>query len=75
MTTVQFSLPDSVAREAEKAGLLTDEAMEAVLRKELRRRSADDLFSAMDKMADMLDTPMTMDEIQAEINAVRRPQP
>ena len=72
MTTITISLPDSLAKEAERAGLLTDTALESVLRDEIRRRATDDLFAAMDKMANVGDQPMTIEEIQAEIDAVRQ---
>ena len=44
---------------------------ETVLRESLRRRAADELFRAADKMASANIPPMTMDEIQAEVAAVR----
>ena len=40
-------------------------------REGLRRRAADELFQAADKMASAKVPSMTMDEIQAEVNAAR----
>jgi len=39
MTTVQITLPDDLAREAANAGLLSAEAIEAMLREQLRRQA------------------------------------
>ena len=71
MTTLTIDLPDSLAEEAKQAGLLTPNAMECILRETLRRRAVSDLFAAADKLASASLSPMTMDEIQAEVSAVR----
>jgi hypothetical protein len=71
MTTIQLTLPDSVAREAQDAGLLTPEAVEAMLRENLRKRRVAELKGAMDKLAAANIPPMTMEEINAEIKAYR----
>ncbi|OGA62049.1 MAG: hypothetical protein A3G81_03190 [Betaproteobacteria bacterium RIFCSPLOWO2_12_FULL_65_14] len=73
MTTleIKLSLPDSLAKEAQQAGLLKPEAVERLLREEIRRRAVNELFEAMDRMAAVEGPPMTEDEIQAEIDAVR----
>lgn len=66
-----ITLPDSLADQAERLGLLTPEAIEGVLRAEVRRQAAASLQDAMDRL-DALDLPpMTMDEVQAEIDAAR----
>lgn len=70
MTEVTMTLPDTLAQEARAAGLLTPQALEAMLRETLRKQRVDGLFTAMDKMA-VVDMPMTEAEIQAEIEAVR----
>ena len=71
--TVEFTvnLPDPLATEARAAGLLTPEAVARMLREEIRRRSVNELFEAMDRMAAVPGEPMTEDEIQAEVDAVR----
>lgn len=71
MTTVTLNLPDTLAEEANAAGLLSPEAVEQMLREGLRRKAIDGLFSAADKLAAANFTPMTMQEIQNEVNAVR----
>jgi hypothetical protein len=70
LTEVTMTLPDTLAQEARAAGLLTPQAVEAMLRERLRNRRVDELFTAMDNMA-AVDMPMTEAEIQAEIEAAR----
>lgn len=73
MTTLELSLPDTLAREAREAGLLAPPRLEKLLRDALRETAADRLFAAMDRMAAHDDpAPMTCEEIQAEIAAARR---
>ncbi len=67
---LRLILPDNVAREAEAQGLLSSEAIEVLLRAELRRRHVDQLFGAADRLA-ALPEPPAADEIEAEIQAVR----
>lgn len=71
MAAVQIELSDSFAKEAEQAGLLTAEVMERLLREAMRQRAAERLRLAMDRMAEADIPPMTEEEIQAEIDAVR----
>lgn len=70
-TELKLILPDSLAREAEARGLLTPEAIEALLREEIRRRRVSQLFEAADRLAN-LDAPLTESEVEAEIEAARR---
>lgn len=71
MTTVTLNLPDMLAAEANAAGLLSPEAIEQMLRENLRSKAIDGLFTAADKLAAADFPPMTMEEVQAEVNAVR----
>jgi post-segregation antitoxin (ccd killing protein) len=71
-TELKLTLPDNLAREAEASGLLTPEAIEALLREEIRRRRVDQLFTAADRLAN-LDVPtLTESEVEAEIETARR---
>jgi len=70
MTTLTIDLPNSLAQEAKDAGLFAPSVIEALLRETLRRRAVDGLFEAADKLAAADLQPMTMDEIQEEVNAV-----
>lgn len=72
MTTLTIDLPDQLAKEAQDAGLLSREAIANMLRESLRRRSVDELFQAMDRMAGV-DTPpiMSPEELSEEIRKIR----
>ena len=65
-------LPDSLATEAKAAGLLTPQAIERLLREAVRSKAVAELFEAADRMAAADIPPMTMQEIQAEVDAVRK---
>lgn len=71
MTTLTIDLPDSLVKEAKNAGLLAPAAIETMLRETLRRRAINGLFTAADKLTAANFPPMTMEEIQEEVNAVR----
>jgi hypothetical protein len=71
-TELKLTLPDNLAREAEASGLLTPEAIETLLREEIRRRRVSELFSAADRLANLDVPPLTESEVEAEIEAVRR---
>jgi hypothetical protein len=72
MTTIQLTLPDQLAQEAEQAGLLSPEALEEWLRKQLRAKAAEQLFAVMDRMAAVDDpTYMSPEEVAEEIRAMR----
>jgi predicted proteasome-type protease len=71
MTTVKIELPEDLARKAEAAGLLTPEAIEQVLREALRRDAGKRLLEISKRMQAANIPPMTMEEIQAEVDAVR----
>jgi hypothetical protein len=72
MTTVQINLPDQLAQEAERAGLLSSARLEQWLRDQLDSRRVDELFAAADRMA-AADEPaaMTPEEVAAEIKLMR----
>lgn len=71
-TELRLTLPDSLAREAEANGLLTPEAIEALLREEIRRRRVNQLFGGADRLANLGMPPLTGSEVEAEIEAARR---
>ena len=71
MTTIQIEMPEATAEAARDAGLLTPQALERLLNDALRRNAVGELFQKMDELADANFPPMTMDEIQAEVDAVR----
>lgn len=72
MTELKVTLPDSLARDARKAGLLTPEAIGELLRDAIRRRAARAFLSNAQRVAEAKIPPMSEEEIQAEIDAVRK---
>lgn len=72
MTTVQIELPDATAKAARDAGLLTPQAMDRLITNALKRqKAADALLDIAERVAATGTEPMTMDEINAEIEAAR----
>ena len=71
MTTVEITLPDQLAEEAKRAGLLAPDAIERMVREAIRRRALAELEQAMDRMAAAAGPTMTPEEIQEEIRAAR----
>ncbi len=72
MTTVQFNLPDQLAQDAQRAGLLSPERLEQWLREQLRAQQGEELFDAMDRMAALDEpAPMSPEEVAREIAVMR----
>ena len=71
MTTVQITLPDELAQTAANAGLLSSDAMEAMLREQLRRRAGDDLRAMWRRTPQDELTPEIEQEIVDEVRKVR----
>jgi hypothetical protein len=74
MTTVErkLVLPVDLASEAEALGLLTPDAIESLLRKEIRQRHVEQLFEAADRLAASSECAVTTMEVEAEIQAMRQ---
>lgn len=71
MTTVQITLPDALAQEATKAGLLAPEQVERMLRERLRAERIERMKVVRAVLAAEPLVPMTPAEITAEIDAYR----
>ena len=71
MTTITIELPEELAEEARSQGLLAAHAVEAMIREALRRRAGRELLDAANEVAAAELPPMTMEEIQREVDAVR----
>ena len=71
MTELTVTLPDDLARQIRVAGLLDEPAVEKVFRETLRKQAVGEFFSALDEIQALKLPPMTEEEIQAEIDAVR----
>ena len=71
MTTIQITLPDRLAQEAARAGLLAPEKIEGLLREQLRAERIRRLKAARATLIGEPLVPMTPEEINAEIEAYR----
>ena len=69
MTTIQIELPEATARAARDAGLLTPQALDRLLTDALKRqKAADSLLSIADRVAAAGVEPLSMEEINAEVD-------
>jgi hypothetical protein len=71
MTTTRVILPDELAQKAASAGLLSAEAMEAMLREQLRRRASEDLQAMWQRGSQDELTPEIEQEIVEEVRRIR----
>ena len=72
MTTVQITLPDQLAQDAQRAGLLSQPALEKLLREQLQAQRQDGFFAAMERMEQVTQPPaMSPEEVAGEIRAMR----
>ncbi|NCC34071.1 MAG: hypothetical protein EOM24_18975 [Chloroflexia bacterium] len=75
MLELTLTLPDDVAREAEALGLLTPQALQQLIDAEVaRRRKLERLFTTLDQLAEVAMPPLSTEELNAEIKAVRAEQ-
>ena len=74
MTTleIKLDLPDRLAREAAAAGLLTPKALREMVKGAMQRRAALALLAGAQRASAAGSKRLSMKEIQAEVNAVRR---
>ena len=73
MTTleVKLTLPDGLAQEAQRAGLLTGRAIERLIEEAIRREAGKKLLDAMQRLRDANIPPLTEDEIDEAVRAAR----
>ena len=72
MTTIQIELPETTAQAARAAGLLTPQALDRLLTDALKRQeAADALLSIAERVAAAGIEPMSMEDINVEVKAVR----
>jgi hypothetical protein len=74
MTTLEMklTLSERLAKDAQAAGLLTPKAIEKLLREAVRRQALRQFLSVSDQVAAANIPPMSLDEIQDEVTAVRK---
>ena len=71
MTTIQIELSEATAEAAREAGLLSSVAIRQLLEDAIRRRAGRALMDVVRQIHDAAIAPMSMDEIDAEVKAVR----
>jgi len=72
MTPLQIDLPDQLAQEARRAGLLSPDVIERWLREQLRSKRVDALFTAMNRMAAVAEpAALSPEGVAEEIRAMR----
>jgi len=68
---IRLKLSEREAREVKASGLLNPGSLETLLRSELQRRRVDRLFAAADRLSSVPLPPLTEEEVESEIEAVR----
>ncbi len=73
MTTLELrlDLPDLLARDAAQMGLLEPNSLQSLLREAVRSRRVEKLAEARNRVAAAGIPPLSLDEIQAEVDAYR----
>jgi post-segregation antitoxin (ccd killing protein) len=71
MTMIEISLPDELARRAKSAGLLSDAAIQHLLEDAIRRWAGRALVDVARHIQEAGIPPMTMEQVDAEVKAVR----
>lgn len=73
MTTVEIrlNLPDQLALDAQRAGLLSDQAIGRLIEEAVRREAGKQLLDAMSRLREANVPPLTEEEIAEEVAAVR----
>ena len=71
MTTLELrlTLPDRLAKDAAQMGLLESENLQALLREAVRNHRIAQLALSRQRVAEAGVAPMSLDEIQAEVDA------
>ena len=76
MTTLELTLnlPDDLAQKAQRAGLLPPQAMEAMLREQLRKQAGETLRNIWARLPHEELTPEIEQEIVTKVRSVRAAQ-
>jgi hypothetical protein len=69
---LKVDLSDRLARDAQAAGLLSPRALASLLKDAMRRRAARTLLAGAARATASSSKPLSMDKIQAEVEAVRK---
>jgi hypothetical protein len=71
MTTIQITISDALAKEAEAEGLFETGSIEAILRERLAAARVANMQATRQQLQATGTTSMTAEEIEAEINLYR----
>ncbi len=71
MTELVIRLPDELVQRARQAGLLSDNAIQELLEEAMRRQAGRRLLDVAQRIQAAGIEPMSMEEIDAEVKAVR----
>lgn len=73
MTTLELklNLPDRLAQDAAQMGLLDPDSLQTLLREAVRSRRIAQLALARQRVSEAGIAPMSLEEIQEEVNALR----
>jgi hypothetical protein len=71
MTEFMVRLPDDLAARAQSAGLLSDSAIQGLLEDAMRRQAGRRLMEVAERIHAANIPPMSMEEINDEVKAVR----
>jgi predicted CopG family antitoxin len=72
MTTVTIELPDELAEQARKMGVLSNRALSDIVRELVRAQAAADLQAMTRKFDSQPAPPLSPQEVQAIVRQVRR---
>jgi hypothetical protein len=70
---ITFDMPDTLAREANAAGLLAPEALRDLIEQKLRRRAGDRIREGAARGSTLGEPTMSLTELQAIVATVRKP--
>ena len=70
MSEIVLTLPDELATEAKEMGLFKPMLVTSLFKAEVRRRKANRLFEAANRLAEAGE-PMSEEEVMAEVKAAR----
>lgn len=73
MTTleVKLNLPDQIAQEAQRAGLLNGRAIERLIEEAVRREAGKKLLDAMDRLRKANEPPLTEEDVAEAVKTTR----
>jgi hypothetical protein len=71
VTKIEIELPDDLAKRARRSGLFSNAAMRELLEEAIRRQAGRRLLDAAQRIEAANIAPMSLEEIEAEVKALR----